>query len=60
MNRKGVLFHYDNAKSYNALATKQKLQGFAWEVVAPTILTQSFYKYAFQKKLFKNAWSTSV
>jgi histone-lysine N-methyltransferase SETMAR len=32
-NRKGVVFHHDNAKPHTALVTKQKLKSFGWEVM---------------------------
>ncbi|EZA47555.1 Histone-lysine N-methyltransferase SETMAR [Ooceraea biroi] len=32
-NRKGVVFHHDNAKPHTALVTKKKLKRFGWEVM---------------------------
>lgn len=32
-NRKGVIFHHDNAKPHTALVTKKKLKSFGWEVM---------------------------
>ncbi|EZA57360.1 Histone-lysine N-methyltransferase SETMAR [Ooceraea biroi] len=32
-NRKGVVFHHDNAKPHTALVTKKKLKCFGWEVM---------------------------
>ena len=33
INRKGVIFHYDNAAPYTSLATRQKLLRLGWEVM---------------------------
>ena len=33
VNRKGVIFHHDNATPHISLATRQKLFRFGWEVM---------------------------
>ena len=33
VNRKGVIFHYDNATPHKSLATRQKLVRLGWEVM---------------------------
>lgn len=33
-NRKGIVFHHDNAKPHTSLATREKLLEFGWEVMA--------------------------
>lgn len=33
VNRKGVVFHHDNAKPHAAIATQEKLRSFGWEVL---------------------------
>lgn len=32
-NRKGAIFHYDNARPHVAMMTQQKLKEFGWEVL---------------------------
>jgi len=33
INRKGVVFHHDNARPHTSLATRQKLRELSWEVL---------------------------
>jgi len=33
INRKGVVFHHDNARPHTSLATRQKLRKLGWEVL---------------------------
>ena len=33
VNRKGVLFHHDNARSHTSLMTRQKLTELGWEIL---------------------------
>ena len=33
VNRKGVIFHYDNATPHTSLTTRQKLLRLSWEVM---------------------------
>ncbi|KAL0841534.1 hypothetical protein ABMA28_015204 [Loxostege sticticalis] len=33
INRRGVVFHHDNARPHTSLATQQKLREFGWEVL---------------------------
>lgn len=33
INRKGVVFHHDNARPHTSLVTRQKLREFGWEVL---------------------------
>ncbi|KAG5311526.1 SETMR methyltransferase, partial [Acromyrmex insinuator] len=33
INRKGVVFHHDNARPHTSLMTRQKLRELSWEVL---------------------------
>jgi histone-lysine N-methyltransferase SETMAR len=33
MNRKGVVFHHDNARPHTSITTQQKLRELGWEVL---------------------------
>jgi len=33
INRKGIVFHYDNARPHTSLMTRQKLRKLGWEVL---------------------------
>ena len=50
VNRKGVIFHYDNATPHISSATHQKLLRLGWEVMlhppySPELATSDFYLF---------------
>ncbi|CAK1589814.1 unnamed protein product [Parnassius mnemosyne] len=50
MNRKGVVFHHDNARLYTSLATQRKLKELSWEVLihppySPDLAPSEFYMF---------------
>ena len=52
VNRKGVIFHYDNATPHTSLATRQKLLRLGWEVMlhppySPSLAPSDYYLFRF-------------
>ena len=50
VNRKGVIFHHDNATPHTSLATRQKLLWLGWEVMlhppySPDLASSDYYLY---------------
>ena len=50
VNRKGVIFHHDNATSHTSLATRQKLLRLIWEVMlhlpySPDLAPSDYYLF---------------
>ena len=50
VNRKGVIFHHDNATPYTSLASRQKLLRFIWEVMlhppySPDLAPSDYYLF---------------
>ena len=50
VNRKGVIFHHDNAKLHTSLATHQKLLRLGWEVMlhppySPDLASSDYYLF---------------
>lgn len=51
-NRKGIVFHHDNARPHTSLATRQKLKEFDWEVLpqppySPDLAPSDFHLFKF-------------
>jgi len=44
INRKGVVFHYDNARSHTSLMTRQKLRELGWEVLMHSPYSSDLYR----------------
>ena len=56
VNRKGVIFHHDNATPHTSLATNQKLLRLGWEVIlhppySADFTTSDFYLFQSSKNL---------
>ena len=50
VNRKGLIFHYDNATPHTSLATRQKLLRLGWEVMlhppySPNLAPSDYYLF---------------
>jgi len=73
INRRGVIFHHDNARPYTSVMTRQKLRQLGWEVlmhppyspdIAPSdyhlcrSLQNSLNGVKFQKRSVKITWSS--
>ena len=58
VNRKGVIFHHDNATPHTSLATRQKLLRIGWEVMlhlpySPDLAPSDYYLFrSLQNSLF--------
>ncbi|KAJ0173665.1 hypothetical protein K1T71_010814 [Dendrolimus kikuchii] len=51
INRRGVVFHHDNARPHTSLATQQKLREFGWEVLmhppySPDLAPSDFHLFS--------------
>ena len=50
VNRKGIIFHHDNATLHTSLDTRQKLLGLGWEVMlhpsySPDLAPPDYYLF---------------
>ena len=50
INRRGVIFHHDNARPHTSLMTRQKLREFGWEVLmhppySPDIASSDYHLF---------------
>ena len=57
VNRKGVIFHHDNATSHTSLATRQKLLRLGWEAMlhrtySPDLVPSDYYLFQYLQNSF--------
>ena len=64
INRKGVVFHHDNARSHTSLMTRQKLGELGWEVLmhpsySPDLAPSDYHLFrSLQNSLDEKHWPT--
>ena len=61
-NRKGVVFHHDNARPHTSLVTRQKLLELGWDILPhpPYSLDLALFDWSFCFDLYKTPWMVKI